>query len=119
MIGWIILGYLGAALLTFRFWSMPKERKIYLDSYKEWKIRYDRGHAYLSGKPSQFVFVIIAIGLALGWPGPALYRLLWPKGIDAKAKKEELKAKVRAEFEASVKEAERIAREYGLRNPKD
>ena len=119
MIGWIILGYLGAALLTFRFWSMPKYRKKYLEAYNDWKVRYSRGHAYLGGRPDLFPRVVLAIVLALGWPGPALYKLLWPKGIDYKIEKEKLKQKIKQEHEAAVKEAERIAREFGLSNPKD
>ena len=119
MILWIILGYLGAALFTFRFWSMPKERKIYLDKHKEWQVRYDRGHTYLNSEPHFLVFLTIAILLALTWPVPALYKLLWPKGIDYKIEKEKLKEKLKADAEAAVKEAERIAREFGLNNPKD
>jgi hypothetical protein len=116
---WIVLGYLTAALLAFRFWSMPQERKTYLERHRDWRVRYDRGHAYLSSKPSPAVYTIIAIGLALGWPGPAFYRLLWPRGIDYKVEKEKLKAQAKKAAEDAVKEAERIAKEYGLRNPRD
>lgn len=118
MIGWIILGYLGAALLTFRFWSMPKWRAKYLKARKRWDECIDSGR-YAGEKPLFPAFVAIAIGVALAWPGPALYRLLWPKGIDYKFEKEKIKAQAKKAAEDALKEAERIAKEYGLRNPKD
>ncbi len=115
MILWIVLGYLGAALLAFRFWSMPTQRTVYLKDLARWK----NYNGYSSMKPWYPSYVLLAVGAALGWPAPALYRLLWPKGIDAKAKKEEMKAKVKEEFDSAVKEAERIAKEFGLKNPEE
>ena len=122
MIGWIVmatLGYLAGALLLFRFWSMPKYRKKFLERYQAWQKEYSRGYGGRYSMPKLVSHVAVAVGLALAWPGFALYRTLWPKGIDYKFEKEKLKEKIKQEREAAVKEAERIAKEFGLNNPKD
>ena len=110
---WILVIWGVGTFIVMRWGSVPAMLQMYKDNVAKREV-----YAPYKEPPMPLPFYIfVAVVIAVSWPLLALYKLIWPRGIDYKAKKE-ARLKQEAEEEAArIKEAERVAREFGLKNP--
>lgn len=116
---WILLIWGVGVFVTFRWGSVPamvQMRKRNQDRHAEYLDDEDR-LPYVDPPAPLPIYIIIAALIALCWPMLVLHKLIWPNGIDAKAKKEARLQQEAEEEEARIKEAERVAREFNLQHP--
>lgn len=116
---WILLIWGVGAFVTFRWGSVPavvQMRKRNQDRHAEYLDDEDR-LPYVDPPAPLPIYIIIAALIAFCWPMLVLHKLIWPNGIDAKAKKEARLQQEAEEEEARIKEAERVAREFNLQHP--
>jgi hypothetical protein len=115
-----MMGYLAGLVAVVRFKAVPEGRRSWLEDMKKWEEKKRHTYSKLSSeKPMLALSVIAVIGWSLFWPLWALYRILWPRGVDSKLNKEKLKAAAEAAAAEAVEEAERVAKLFGLRNPEE
>jgi hypothetical protein len=123
MTQWILIIWAMGAFVVLRWGSVPAmvnaRKRAVAEWERKWPDRYDRAHyAAAKTKPAHlWIYLMIAVLIGMCWPFLALYKLIWPRGIDYKAKKEARLKQEAEEEEARIREAERVLREFNLRNP--